>query len=353
MNSAERFLAALNHREPDRVPIYDSVWLSTHQRWQREGMPADVTSAEHFGYEMVTLRPDLSPGFPIETIEEDAEYVLERTPYGQLRRQHRDHSSTPEILEWPVKTREDWAPVRDKLVPDRSRIDWDDLRSTYARARAQGKFVAFNSHIGYAHFQEYIKSDELLIVLATDPDWAREMFRVQAELVVGMAKIMWDEGLQYDGAFLACDLGYRNGTFFSPQMYRDLQYPYDRMIFRFFRDKGLPVILHSDGRVKALIPQFLEAGLSALHPVETKAGMDLVELKREYGQDLAFFGGIDVRAMADPDPRVIEDEIRSKFEAAMVGGGYIYHSDHSVPNNVSYEQYKHVLELVGKYGRYA
>jgi len=352
MNSAERFLAALSHREPDRVPIHDSVWLSTQMRWQSEGMPADVTLAEHFGYEMVLLRPDLSPGFPTKTVEEDEEYVLEHTPYGQIRRQHRDRSSTPEILEWPVRTREDWLPIRDKLVPDRSRIDWPTLRAAYEKARAEGKFVAFNSHIGYAHFQEYIKTDELLMILGEDPDWAREMFQVQAELVVGLAQIMWDEGLRYDGAFVACDLGYRNATLFSPQTYREVQFPADRLVFRFFRDKGLPVTLHSDGRVKALIPQFLEAGLSALHPIETKAGMDLIELKREYGKDLALFGGIDVRAMADPDPRVIEEEIKRKFEVAMVGGGYIYHSDHSVPNNVSYRQYQHVLELVRRYGTY-
>jgi uroporphyrinogen decarboxylase len=178
------------------------------------------------------------------------------------------------------------------------------------------------------------------------------MFQVQAELVVGLAQIMMDGGLQFDGAFLACDLGYRNSTFFSPRMYRELQFPYDRMIFRFFRDKGLPVMLHSDGRVKGFIPHFLDAGLSCLNPIEVKAGMDLVELKQEYGKDLAFFGGIDVRAMADPDPRVIEDEIKRKFEVAMVGGGYIYHSDHSVPNNVSFSQYLHVMELVRKYGQY-
>jgi uroporphyrinogen decarboxylase len=57
-------------------------------------------------------------------------------------------------------------------------------------------------------------------------------------------------------------------------------------------------------------------------------------------------------AMFDPDPRVIEEEVRSKFEVAKVGGGYLYHSDHSVPPNVSFEQYKHVMELVRKYGEY-
>ena len=352
MDSAERFLTTIAHREPDRVPIHDSVWKATEERWRREGLPPDVSPAEHFGFEMVQIRPDISARFPTETIEEDEEYVLERTPYGSLRRQHRDRSTTPEILEWPIHGRADWDRIKARLEPDPSRVDWLKTRALFDRARSEGKFVVYDAHVGYAHYQEYVKSDELLILLATEPEWVRDMFQVQAELVVGNARILLDAGIRFDAARLSCDLGYRNATFFSPEMYRSLQFPYDRMVFRFFRDRGLPVILHSDGRVKALIPQFLEAGVSCLNPIETKAGMDLVELKREYGRDLAFFGGIDVRAMADPNPRAIEDEVRRKLDAAMPGGGYIYHSDHSVPNDVSFEQYTRVIELVRKHGVY-
>lgn len=63
-------------------------------------------------------------------------------------------------------------------------------------------------------------------------------------------------------------------------------------------------------------------------------------------------GGIDVRAMSAEDPAVIEEEIRAKVGFAKQDGGYIYHSDHSVPDDVSFEQYKRVMELVHKYGKY-
>jgi uroporphyrinogen decarboxylase len=86
--------------------------------------------------------------------------------------------------------------------------------------------------------------------------------------------------------------------------------------------------------------------------LEVKAGMDLVKLKGLWGDRLAFMGGIDVRAMAHPDPKVIEQEIASKIPVAKQGGGYIYHSDHSVPDNVSFEQYSRVIELVHQYGAY-
>ena len=80
--------------------------------------------------------------------------------------------------------------------------------------------------------------------------------------------------------------------------------------------------------------------------------MDVIELKEEYGDHMAYMGGIDVRLMNLEDPEPLEKEIRDKISAAKVGGGYVYHSDHSVPNTVSFKNYQRVIELVRRYGKY-
>ena len=167
-----------------------------------------------------------------------------------------------------------------------------------------------------------------------------------------MYETMTDGGFVFDGAFILCDLGYRNGLLFSPHHYDEQLRPTFRRLVDYFHGEGLPVILHSCGCVRELIPRFIEDGLDCLQPLEQKAGMDLPELKQAFGAELAFMGGIDVRAMAAPDPAVIEEEVRAKIPVAMAGGGYIYHSDHSVPHNVGLSRYQHVLELVGEYGQY-
>ena len=77
-----------------------------------------------------------------------------------------------------------------------------------------------------------------------------------------------------------------------------------------------------------------------------------MELKKQYGDVLSFMGGIDARMMASLDPNDIFREISTKLPAVKRGGGYIYHSDHSVPDNVSFEQYCRVMELVNEYGAY-
>jgi len=378
VDSRERVKRVLRFEEPDRVPIDDSPWVSAVDRWHREGLPVDVSPAEYFGYEIVRFGPDQSPLYGARTLREDEEYVIETTPYGGIARNRKDYASVPDVLEFPCKSRQDWDRIKERLVPSKERVDWkgewprgfafDERQQEiqisgrverrlglpgYQKAREAGKFILYFAHIGFGHIHQcYVGTEELLVAIAADPDWVVDMYETTADLVIGMYDIMIEGGFHFDGAFLACDLGFNHGLLFSPRHFEQQLQPTFARLFSFFHSKGIPVILHSDGRVLDLIPRFIDVGLDCLNPLEVKAGMDLINLKKEYGDKLAFMGGIDARAMADDDPKVIEEEIRTKLQVAKEGGGYIYHSDHSVPHNVSFEQYRRVIDLVLRYGVY-
>ncbi len=378
MTSRERFIMALKHKEADRVPMHDSAWRAAIHRWHSEGLPADVSPAEYFDFEMVIFGADTSPRFPVKTVEENEEYITKTTQYGGLRRDHKDYSTTPEIIDYPVRTREDWERIKERLKPDRDRVDWggswlagtkEDDRGFgsiletgradqrlglpgFREVKKQDRFIVYNVWFGYDKLQFYVRSEELLMLVATDPDWLRDMYEADAQLSIEMYEIMKEGGFEFDGVLLLCDLGYRNGLLFSPHHYDEQLRPTFRKLVHYFKEQGLPVILHSDGFVKELIPRFIEDGLTCLQPLEVKAGMDLIQLKKDFGDKLALMGGIDVRAMAHSDPRVIEREISTKIAFAKKGGGYIYHSDHSVPDIVSLEQYDRTLKLVRQYGAY-
>lgn len=378
MNPRERFLMALNHQEPDRVPVHDSPWLAAICRWRSEGMPADINPAEYFDFGMVVFGADTSPRFPVKTLDEDEEYITKTTPYGGLRRDHKDYSTTPEIVDYPVKSRDDWERLKERFQPNADRVDWqgkwlagtgEDDRGFdsileidrvdqrlglpgFRKARDEGRFITYGMVFGYDVAQSYVYTEELLMLIATAPDLVRDIYEVDAQLSLDMFDIMEKGGFDFDAAFIFCDLGYRNGLLFSPHHYDEQLRPTFRKIVHYFKDRGLPVILHSCGCVKELIPRFIEDGLTCLQPLEVKAGMDLVQLNKDFGDKLAFMGGIDTRAMADPDPSVIEREIKTKISLAKKGGGYIYHSDHSVPDNVSFEQYERTLRLAREYGTY-
>lgn len=350
MTSRERILRVLNHQIPDRVPIHDSPWSATIKRWYKEGLPEDTTPNEYFGYEFEFFGADTSPRFPVKVIEKNEEYIITTTATGGKRKNHRDYSTTPEIIDWPIKTKDDWKEIKKLLKPDFTRVDWASGLSRNKTAYEEGKFCCFSGGYGYDILQSYMKSEQLLITMVEDPDWVREMIMTLAELTLVMADLMIRNGFKFDGAFLYNDMGYRNGLLFSPDTYMKTHYQADKIVFEYFHSKGMKTFLHSCGNVKELIPILIEVGLDCLQPLEVKAGMDLIELKEKYGDKLSFMGGIDVRLMSDPTK--IEEEIKRKFEVAKKNGGYIYHSDHSIPKDVSFKQYCYVMELVKKYGVY-
>ncbi len=352
MTSRERFLAVLQHEEPDRVPIHDSPWATTIARWHEEGLPEDQSPHQCFGYELSGYAPDLSLRFAHETIEETDEYTITRNANGALRKSWRHATSTPECIDFVIRTRADWEEHKHRMAMSRDRINFEAALKAQAAARAKGEFWVYRGVMGYDKTQGIVGSENLLMSMIEDPGWVAEMFMAGADLICETAEEMIGGGLEFDGAYLCDDMGYRNGMLFSPRTYREVLFPAHKRVCDFFNGRGLPVILHTCGCVNEVVPDLIEVGFACLQPLEVKAGMDLVQLKRDFGDRLAFMGGIDVRLMAEGDPEKLEQEIESKIPFARQGGGYIYHSDHSVPDNVSFESYKLVMELVAKHGKY-
>jgi len=244
---------SLEHKEPDRVAIQDSLWKATIERWKKEGLPEGISAGEYFGFEMVQFGADTTPRFPVKTLERTEQYITRTTSYGGVRKNFRDYTSTPEIIDYPVKTKKDWERIKKRLEPDFTRVDWASGLRECQTAREEGKFVTYDSATGYDLFQSYISSEELLIFMVTEPEWVKEMFHTHAELVIEMSKMMIKNGFKFDGAFIYNDMGYRNTSLFSPKTYCDILLETDKMLFKFFHENNMPVILHSCGNVKVLI----------------------------------------------------------------------------------------------------
>jgi len=138
---------------------------------------------------------------------------------------------------------------------------------------------------------------------------------------------------------------------FSPRSWRAIFKPLYAELGRFFKANGISFWLHCCGNCEEIIPDFIECGLNVLQPLQAHSGMDVRKLKPLYGDKLTFWGNIDVTKMSGP-PEALEAEIRDKIPFAMQGGGYMYHSDHSIPPEVTFERYKWIMELVEKHGRY-
>jgi uroporphyrinogen decarboxylase len=352
MNARERVATILAGGVPDRVPLFDSYWATTLERWRREGLPADRSPHEEFGTdEIVRIGGDYTLQMPERVLEADDVSRTYWDDEGALRKDlHLPVGWTSQWLDFSIKTREDWKQHRSRLAYNDSRIP-DSAWASYQAARERDSYICYSAHACFHPTWMRIGMERMLMLMLDDPAFIHELYAAHTQLVIDLYEGMRDRGFEFDGAFLADDLGYQAAPLISPALYRELVLPYHKRLCDRFASDGLKTFLHSDGNIAPLIPLFIEAGFAGLHPLEAKAGLDVRALKAEYGSQLVWIGNIDVRKLSGTRQE-IEEEL-SKIQVAKAGGGYIYHSDHSVPNSVSLEGYRYAIELVYRYGGYA
>jgi len=147
------------------------------------------------------------------------------------------------------------------------------------------------------------------------------------------------------------DVAYRNALLFSPVYWRRYFKPWVKAMTDYAHKKGLPVIYHGCGNVKEIFGDYIEIGIDAYNPLEAKAGLDVIELRRQYGHKMAFCGNSDIQIWETGDMSRIRQEVLRKLNAAK-GGGMIFQSDHSVASNISGHTYDAIVKMVREYGQY-
>ena len=118
-----------------------------------------------------------------------------------------------------------------------------------------------------------------------------------------------------------------------------------RVAIRVQERAGIDIImLDSDGKVEELIPLWLECGINFIYPMEVAAGMDVLQLRKEFGQDLIIGGGMDKRILAS-NKEAIYEMVMSKKEL-MLAGGYVPGVDHAIPPDISWENFMYYRQLL-------
>jgi len=117
--------------------------------------------------------------------------------------------------------------------------------------------------------------------------------------------------------------------FFDPEYWREYFKPHVKAIADYAHSKGLMVIYHSCGRIHPIISDYIEVGINAMNPLEAKAGLDAVDLRKEHGKPLGMCGNSNMMVWETGDKKLIREEVLRKLNAAK-GGSYIFQSDHSV-----------------------
>jgi len=372
LTSRERIARALARQPVDRVPKYDWFWDETWREFQRDLGPRFTAQAqaactggsaygpetytlwEYFDFDLMQVAwPDYKLRLiPDEILQETDEWKIVRDGNWAELKWWKHKMGTPEHMRYGIDTPEKWAEVKHLLQPTRDRIRWEEFWPRYNRARAAGRFVCFAGVEIFESVKDVLGHEIMLKAMIRRPEWLHDVFDTYCRAHIQLFELAEAEGMVCDGAFIYGDMAYKTGPFMSPRHYREFSFPYHKRYFDEFHKRGMPVIFHSDGDIRPVIPDLMRAGVDAINPMESRAGMDVRELAPQYGDQLSFVGNIDVTVLATNDRERIRAEVESKMRAGMAKRCYIYHSDHSIPRGVTLETYEYVMQLVEELGRY-
>jgi uroporphyrinogen decarboxylase len=346
MNSKERVLNILERKPVDRAAFFESLWPETDARWRKEGhfKSPDQSSADLFGMDMEmswSFSCVANLDFKDVVVEEDSESILTRNGNGALLRNWKNKSGTPEHVDFLVKDQAGWEEhAKPFLKPERRRISFEGYRDVKKRAAKKNVFFAWSGVNVFEQMHPVCGHEYLLMGMALDPDWVKDMTRTYADLTIALWEMLFaEEGLP-DGIFFYEDMGFKGKPFMSPAMYRELIQPAHARTIGWAHQRGLRVIVHSCGFVEPLVPGMIAAGMDMLQAMEVKAGVDMVRINREYGRQIGFMGNIDIREVISNDRRRIDAELSKKILPLMATRTpYILSSDHSTPPDVDFDSF--------------
>ena len=357
LTGVERIGNILQRKPVDRIGLFEHFWGDTLQVWQEQGhISENEDLALHFGFDMSLCWPfnmvaqlDFEP----EVLEETEETILTRDGNGAVLRRHKLHSSTPEHVDFAVKERQGWEELtKPLLIPARERINTEGYRSAKEEARKQERFFCWAGVNAFELMHPVCGHEYMLMGMALDPEWVGEMADTFAELTIALMETLFAEEGKPDGIWFYEDMGFKQRPFMSPDMYRELIKPAHVKTMDYAHSLGLKVIVHSCGFIEPLLPDLVDAGMDCLQVMEVKAGMDPLRIKRDFGERIALFGGMDAQNLVANDVDAIRQELEEKIPALKEGFGYILHSDHSIPTTTEYETYRFFVDEGLRLGAY-
>jgi len=365
----ERMRKTLSHQEPDRVPISDFFWGGFTKRWREElGLPEDASPYYHYDLDWIVTVPNMDPHIKgLETLREDAEEVIVKTGFETTLRKRYD-MPMPEQESWDTDTLEKLEAFEfdDPADPRRFFSGGDNqiagVGDGFTRNSPPWLDTVKSLWPDFPVYGSMIEASECLTRLVGQINalmWmGEEPERMGAQILrigehyrrCAEASIEAAAGL-LDGFVIWGDVAYRNNMFFSPDYWRTYFKPAVKAMIDLCHRHGLPVIYHGCGNVKAILPDFIGMGLDAYNPLEAKAGLDVCELRRQYGHRLGFCGNSNMMVWEEGDPANIRREVLRKLNSGK-GGGLIFQSDHSVSSQVSGATYDLIVKLVREHGVY-
>ena len=412
MTSRERVVATLNHQEPDRVPIDFGSNFNTGVNviaYNRLKKHLNLGSPTHCRYVIPMLAaPDLDEGLevlmlmggdvlpvprlfadgmpsrdwkpwtlkdgsvclvpgrfdPAENEDGALDLVFQGVPQFRMPKDghYFDRIFTPLSFVESLSQLEEVLPgLRSHRAFNWAEAELEIMAEWGRRARRETEFAILGDPYTLSLYQpgfELFGYEKFFLFLAAEPELVHCWMDFLAESHLdNLARYLEALGDYLDVIIMVDDYGQQKGPQISTAMFREYFKPRVSRVCDLVHERcpGIKILLHSCGSVAPLIPEFIDAGIDALNPVQITAdNMDPAVLKREIGGHIAFWGGGigTQKTLCHGTPDEVREEVKRTLEIFKPGGGYVFAPDHNIQENVPPDKILAVYQTAQEFGRY-
>ncbi len=382
MTSRERVLTAINHEQPDRVPLIIGVSNATGIKMKPyQGIKniIGVQAPDDYIYDWPELGTAKIDEATMRRLRSDVRGVLDLEPEKTRERNRERAPHTDYIDSWGSGQTEissgEWFPSVHPLPQARTVEEleaykgWPDMSdpTRVAHVRENARRLAEENQNAIlatpwllfpferAHAMQGMEA--FLLNMARDPDFARGLLEKIADYCKQlMGRFLEELGDDVDMIKIGDDLGTQNSLVISPKMYREILKPIHADFISFIKARTkAKIFFHSCGDVAPLIEDFIEIGVDILNPIQTSAGImsDLPSLKKRFGSNIVFCGGIDTRRILPfGSVEEVREEVRRVLQILGPGGGFMIGAVHTVLDDVPPENVLAMVDAVEEFGHY-
>ena len=337
------YIPAWTCQGPDELPNGIGV-MAGGLYYPTQGFPIDSDVRDFCAMDstqrMVDVNLHFCPMFESRTVSEDESSLTYVDIDGVTRKFLKEQATIPAGMDWPIKDRSSWERLKSERLrsdnlKDRFAANWDSLLADYRNrdyplAIGGYPFGMFGTP---SHLMGYEKLFEMYY---DDPELMHDIQNTFTELWIAVFEEVLSR-VEVDHIHFWEDISFGKGPMVSPAVVREFMLPYYKRIIDFLKARGVEIILlDTDGDCNALIPLYVEVGVTGMYPFEAHCGMDIVKVRRDY-PDLQILGGIPKSEIAKGKDAI--DRALKGVEVVLKTGGFIPFGDHFIPPDVSWDDF--------------
>ena len=335
--------------QSNQRPLFTEIFgplLGLKEEWEAQGARPEELDFSAFTYRCeargwLPVNTGLNGGYPEVPIEETADHKTWRDRLGRTMKLTKTTATLPLPLDYPVKNMDDWLKIKPwyTFSEDRLGADWAAAARDHLR---NDRVVCVSIPGGFDEPRQLLGEEELCAAFYEQPELIHDILNTLGDTAHKVLERV-SAAAQIDLLFVHEDMAGKSGPLAGPAHIKEFIAPYYRRVWDLLSNRGARLFdQDSDGDMNPVIGAFLEAGVNCMHPMEPAANMDIVKVRRTYGQRLAFYGGIDKhvlrRSLAE-----IEAELEYKIPPMVRAGGCVIALDHRVPNGTPLAHYRFYL----------